>query len=335
MNRIIKALFLCGLAATSGLGSPACNAESSPRFGSETHFLSRCRSDDACTEGLVCLCGACTLLCDEGDDCSGGPEGLTCQPRSTRPLSQSCGDTDVEATCDVRCGEDEDCAGLSGEYQCDRGLCRLRSEKCGEVNYSANDFIVLGDRFLANSGEVVFELEQLMIGAGVLSTEETLRNYSSGVVSPFGAADDLFSQYENAKADGPSKVVVLNAGGPDALLTCDVSAAELCPTLQTAKDGTSNLFTAFAEDGVQEVILFFYPRPSDEVLAAKFDLLQAELEEVCDDSTLACSFLPLKPLYEERHDTLLTGMGLFPTADGAIVAAGAIFGAMQSACIVP
>lgn len=335
MNRIFKTLFLCGFAACCGLGSFACSSTTTPSFGSETHFLSRCVSDETCGEGLACVCGSCTLECTRSEDCGGAAETSTCHARTTRPLAQACGDVEVEATCEVTCTADDDCRGLDGSYECDRGLCRQVSEACMAAGRDVDDLIVLGDRFLANSGEVTVELAHLMTNVGVLTAGEVLRDYSSGVVSPFGGADDVFSQYENAKTDGPSEVVIMNAGGPDALLECDIEAAELCPTLQTAKDGTESLLSAFAQDGVQQVILFFYPRPNDEVLADKFDILQRELEQVCKASLVSCHFLPLSPIFEEQRDTLLTGMGLFPSADGAVVAAGALFGVMRQQCIIP
>ena len=330
MNRILKNVILFGSLALS-----ACQASDNPRVGSETNFLVLCSSDAPCGSELSCVCGACTIACSEVSECAESAGVAVCKTRASRPLTQSCGEAEVEATCEVVCADQDDCAALGERSFCDRGLCRQSGDTCETSDFSPQDFILLGDRFLAESGEVTTQLENLFVLSATFEAAEQLRDYSSGVMPPFGEAGDLFTQYQTATAEGPAQVVILNSGGSDALLDCDTATTELCPTLQNAVNGTDTLLSEMANDGVQEVVFFFYPRPDDTTLATKFELLGAELEQVCASSIVPCHFIYLAPLFEEERDTLLTGMGLFPTSEGAEVTAGALFSSMQAACIVP
>jgi hypothetical protein len=229
---------------------------------------------------------------------------------------------------------DDGCASLGPEYSCDRGLCRKAQELCAENDFVSSDFVLLGDLFLADNGEVTANLEEMLAAAGTLTAGENLRDYSSGLISAFGTSDDLFSQYGSAKAVGPARVVILNAGGPDVLLDCDTEIATLCPTLQVAADGMESLLSEMESDNVEHVVLFYYPRPDDTTLEARFDLLEIEFARICATSTLPCQFVPLAPFFEENRAALLTDMGLLPTEAGAEVTAGRLFEALKNECIV-
>jgi len=331
MNRIVSPLLACAIASQLAFALPACQSGGGPVVGSETHFLSICSNGDSCGEGLHCVCGACTISCSDDDECE---SGARCEATSTRPLSQSCAEKEVEATCEIECSRDDDCESLGGSHTCERGLCRKPAEACSDTAYASDDFVLLGDNFLANSGQVTVELEGLLRSRGVLSDEDRLRDYSSSVVSPFGGTQDLFSQYELARAEGAGRIAILDAGGPDALLDCDVDAADLCPNLENGRAGTERLLTTLAQDGFEHVVLFFYPRPDDAALADKFNLLEGEMKNVCAMSAVACHFLSLAPLFEQERDTWLTGMGLFPSEEGAVVTAGAVFNILQQTCVV-
>jgi hypothetical protein len=335
MKTSLSTLFLAGLCLCGALSLPACHSADTPRLGSETHFLSLCTSDAHCGQDLACVCGACTSTCSQTAQCNDLALSATCELRSERPRPQTCADAEVQASCEVVCEDDMDCTELGSPSICDRGLCRQALPDCKAAEYRAEEYILLGDNFLAKSGQVAQELEQLMVSSGALSSTEHLRDYSSTIVAPFGGAEDLFSQYKLAQTDGGARVVILDAGGPDALLDCDLSAAELCPSLTNAKDGAESLLRLMQSDGVEQVILFFYPRPDEGNLADKFTRLSAELEQVCARSPVSCHFVPLAPLFEQERNTLLTEMGLFPTDEGALVTAGALFSVLREQCVLP
>ena len=82
----------------------ACNAHHGSDNGtSETHFLRPCTA--SCENGYSCLCGVCTLACDDDAACKAqGNESATCGgPTGDR---NECGG--VTKLCDMRCAGDGD-----------------------------------------------------------------------------------------------------------------------------------------------------------------------------------------------------------------------------------
>jgi hypothetical protein len=98
----------------------ACTKTSDPSPGSQTHFLDTC--DGNCPSGLVCLCGVCTLECDDGDDamCAERAESATCSAASGS--EQAC--AGAERVCDVECASDRECGALGAGFVCEDGRCR-------------------------------------------------------------------------------------------------------------------------------------------------------------------------------------------------------------------
>src|SRR6185295_8702123 len=100
---------------------PAC-FKSSPRVGSETHFMQLC-SSDSCGAGLSCICGVCTAACKSDDACKDLADGASCE--STDADSTACGESTPPArVCDARCGRDADCKELGSDFACMDGACR-------------------------------------------------------------------------------------------------------------------------------------------------------------------------------------------------------------------
>lgn len=105
MGLLVIALVACAKSMTSG-GS------------SETHFLTLC-DEDACGEGLGCVCGVCTEACEPG--ASGACGELNERASCVAIARSSC--EEAEAVCDVRCDADADCSPL-GRHTCEAGRCR-------------------------------------------------------------------------------------------------------------------------------------------------------------------------------------------------------------------
>lgn len=76
--------------------------------GSETHFLRACVANDACGDGLSCLCGVCTTTCEGA--CAEG----ACAPGDSPAVASHCGAALATGLCLEPCG-------ASG---CDAGVCR-------------------------------------------------------------------------------------------------------------------------------------------------------------------------------------------------------------------
>lgn len=92
-----------------------CAKSEDPSQGSQTHFLSTC--DDSCAAPYDCICGVCTLACEQDDTCMSEAAGAQCIAASA-----ACGA--ISSVCDVECTRDDDCASLSSSHTCESGHCR-------------------------------------------------------------------------------------------------------------------------------------------------------------------------------------------------------------------
>jgi hypothetical protein len=104
-------LFIVAVACAAG-----CAASRSPQSGSQTHFLAQCDRD--CPAPFSCLCGACTLACEDDRAC--GEESALA--RCASPVDEACGD--APRVCDVGCMADRDCGSLGAGFTCERSRCR-------------------------------------------------------------------------------------------------------------------------------------------------------------------------------------------------------------------
>lgn len=108
----LKGTLFGALVALMGFG--ACGNTAELRSG-ETHFLESC--DTGCAAGYECLCGVCTLSCDDDQVCEGELDAATCQASNSACGSEA-------SVCDVACSDDDDCAEMGEGFQCQSGQCR-------------------------------------------------------------------------------------------------------------------------------------------------------------------------------------------------------------------
>src|SRR5690606_20419859 len=98
------AFALLGVFALGG-----CEASNRIETGGETHFLKSCSPvEDDCGGGLSCVCGICTVTCDDDAMCSQFP-GATCVAES----AGRCGQPEPAGRCDAECRRDADCRDVS------------------------------------------------------------------------------------------------------------------------------------------------------------------------------------------------------------------------------
>lgn len=318
-------LFAC---AVLGLSLGCQIDERDPTVGSETHFLTWCSQSGSCQAGLECICGVCALACEESRSCADLSPEATCVSAE----SPSCTSASEVRTCDVPCDDSDDCLILSAEHRCDLGHCRRLSEECERGTTGPNEVIFLGDNFLADNGQIVPSVQALAEVAGSLVGGASYRDYSSTLTTPFGGAMDLSSQFAIAREDGVARVVVLDAGGPDALLNCPEPVTAGCPALQNAVTGFAALLVEFEQGGVAHVIAFFYPDPDDQNLKAKFDVLRPLMKDTCE-GTSTCSFIDLRSTFTGSEDQYLLSGGILPTAAGSRATAELIWSEMSRRCV--
>jgi hypothetical protein len=311
-----------------------CESNSGPQTGSETHFLMLCSEAADCGADYSCVCGACTRECSVESTCAAVDPGAVCLSREARPTSQSCGEP-LAATCELICSVDEDCQEIGAAHFCDRGLCRQGDSSCISLSFTPDEVVLFGDRFLSDTGEITAKIEEIARASGTLEASGNFRDFSSQLVTPFGGAMDLASQFASAKDETLVRLAILNAGGSDSLLTCTSTAGELCPTLQNAVEGARALLSDMAMSGVEQVVLFFYPDPDDAELKSNFDQLRPLLKIECEASVVPCSFLDLRFLFEDHQDEYLESEGIIPTEAGSEATAGGIWSILQTQCALP
>jgi hypothetical protein len=94
----------------------------------ETHWLRVCSSDGDCRGSGSCICGLCTMACDDGTECVDGPPGSVCVPSGSVP---ECSERLGAAThvCALRCDEAGICP---DELSCHDGVCGPPSMEVGD-----------------------------------------------------------------------------------------------------------------------------------------------------------------------------------------------------------
>lgn len=326
------------LLSVTAWGVPSCleAASKGPSTSSETHFLQRCDSEGACSEGLSCLCGACTRTCEQSNTCAALNQGAECFPVAARPSDPECPDTAVVAFCDVSCEEDTDCLDLGSGFRCDRGFCRALNQSCETGATVGSEVALLGDALIADTHQLTAALEALARASGALAQDENYRDYSEPLDNHLGGeSPGLAKQYAAAQQDGPVKVVIMDGGGGDIRTTgCPDPIASDCPTIQDAVVGAEALWARMAQDGVQHLVFFFYPDAQiDARLKTMADTLRPLLEQACANAPLPCHWLDLRPTFLGKYDEYVVPGELTQTQAGSLASATAIWGVMQQHCV--
>src|SRR6187549_3460575 len=127
MTRSRATLAALLLAATFAAlqGASGCGRANSPRFDSETHWLTRCDTYLDCGAGS-CECGVCTAPCASDADCSAiGVTGVECVAQSGG-CGASVGSTAAASSaCLLPCADDADCSALGSGAVCESQRCEL------------------------------------------------------------------------------------------------------------------------------------------------------------------------------------------------------------------
>jgi len=326
---------LAGLCLVFSCSTP----DTSQEGGSETHFLTSC--EGPCADGMQCICGVCTRACTRQSDCAAWPEVASCLPLGPRVAEQRCPAVELGAMCDVPCLTDVDCSKLTSARYCDEGYCRQFSRNseppavsCMSSNLAPSDVLILGD-VLIELSIFTTQLEKAAMTAGVLDAGQHFRNDAMAVSSLFAAGTHSYdSQYSNARADGPARVIVMDGGATDVLSNqCAGMLTPDCPAAQAALVGAEQLFARFAKDGVEHVVYFFYGDPvGNPNLKDGLDLLRPLLQNACGRSAVPCHWLDLRPVFAGHPEYVGTD-GLVFTDAGATAAAAATFAFMQKQCV--
>ncbi len=340
------------LLLTLGILAGALSCRNVPETSStdgETHFLRSCDTECGGDQSLACLCGVCTLPCTETSACGSLAWSAECVSTVERTTSSACPEARAAAFCDVPCNTDESCSRLSPSHRCLDGFCRASADSGGSDAGTAadrasaaicyadhlvgNEVLVIGDLFIAQGHQVTAYLEEMAREAGSLPVGQRFRDNSSATDNALARNGHfLAEQYARGKADGAIKVVVMDGGAADLLFSaCDSPATADCQAIIDAVAAANELLSQMAQDGVEHIIWFFNPDPTDSTYRARLDVLRPLLQATCESSTAPCDWIDLRPTFEGHYDEYMQTDGI-PTAAGAEATASAVWTAMQRGC---
>jgi lysophospholipase L1-like esterase len=209
-----------------------------------------------------------------------------------------------------------------------------------------NQVVMIGDSYLALSGDVTTQLLRYARGAGALGETEAYRTYyvsgtqmSGGIIGP-----NIPAQFQEAvTADPHVRFVVMDGGGNDILVGnsgCITTQpppgnASCAQTVEDAIAAANALFSKMKAAGVEKVVYFFYPHlPTagkpyvNETVDYAFPLVEA----ACDSAPVPCYFVDLRPAFD-GHPEYIGPDGIHPTTAGSDVIALLLWEKMQEACI--
>jgi hypothetical protein len=166
----------CMVVLIGTLALSACASSQEPEgLMGNTNWLSKCNTDDDCSDNLSCVCGTCTRECEVASDCD-GLEAAECRAGSLLARGTACETPSVPNVCLATCENDETCG--SG-YECVASSClpitdardspsgvELGSEACGPTGVYASVNV-------QPDGECVFSTQgdsELAIGLYDIST---------------------------------------------------------------------------------------------------------------------------------------------------------------------
>ncbi len=122
----LRAVFALALVAgLSGCLEPI--EKGGPRVDSVTHFLRACVNDAQCPEELSCLCGVCTVACEDDAPCGAESAKATCLPSTSLAACGVLSPQGAASICAIPCAADPTCDDLS----CGLGRC-YASPDCPE-----------------------------------------------------------------------------------------------------------------------------------------------------------------------------------------------------------
>jgi hypothetical protein len=117
------------------LGALACaKTTESSNLGTNTNWMRSCDAAGDCEDGEACLCGLCTVTCDDSDECAVVHESTRCEMVQAGTCEAQ---TAGVAACLQGCGDDDDCTALQ-DGRCESGLCVATAASSAECAVHAD-----------------------------------------------------------------------------------------------------------------------------------------------------------------------------------------------------
>ena len=215
-------------------------------------------------------------------------------------------------------------------------------QACTKGSTDGSDVAMIGDSYLALSGDITKVLQGLARDAGSLPPTAKYRTYYvSGTQLEGGFSPNIPQQFKNALAQGPIKTVIMTGGANDVLIgdpSCGnapaPNGASCKNTIDTAAKAAADMLQEMAAAGVQDVIYLFYPHlpPGREGLNTSLDYGYTVTRPLCENATVRCHFIDQREAYA-GHMEYFQWDNTHPTLAGSTVSAGLIWNVMKTECI--
>ncbi|MDH5676704.1 MAG: hypothetical protein OEZ06_31590 [Myxococcales bacterium] len=225
------------LAAVFGLGS--CGQVTDPLGDKNTNWLKLCPQDESCGDEFQCLCGVCTLACEDTAQCGRVSSGSSCVRVGDPALQSSCeaqGVDDAAAVCAAECDGDDNCKRLLGpDASCAQGICvRSAQASVGEPggDEGSGDDIARFAAFIAANSECDTVSDCMLIKPGC--------PVGCNVAVNAAFADEAQQLADSLRADDGSSCFYRCP--PGATLACKGSRCEISePEASRGTDGDAGI----------------------------------------------------------------------------------------------
>lgn len=208
--------------------------------------------------------------------------------------------------------------------------------------------LLIGDSYVAiNNNNFGKELMRLARAAGALGATDVYKDRSISGTQMVGGIFPIPGQYDGENnSDGHIKTVIMDGGGNDVLVgnrscidTEAPPANQSCvTTVNNAVSAAKTLLAKMANDGVEDVVYFFYPHLPGGDLGGKKELENATVDYAiplvkgaCDEAPLNCVFVDTRGLFGDAVTDFQDGV--HPTVENNNKIAGAVWAAMMRECI--
>jgi hypothetical protein len=352
---------LAGACACGGPGSPPAPASAGASSGGHatgtTSGAAPSGTGSSSGEGSSSSSGAAPWLGDGASDDDASPDGAMGSSSGVAASAEAGqGATSSEA------GDDE--GGALGSGNTDAAPCVT-----GQV--TPDEVVMLGDSYLDPAWGNVGPTLMMVANASYR------HYYIGGAALAWGNPDTQFYipyQYNpmamtDTTVTNPSdiKVIIMDGGGNDVLIgntSCETTAppgnTSCVTTVQNAINEETSLMQEFAQNGVQNIVFFFYPHLSTAgggilqtpapAVNETLDYAYPLAEQACCGSSFAssltnyscsgqpvpgvtCVFIDTRPAFEGNLSTYIKSDNVHPTQAGANVIANLIWTQMQAHCI--
>lgn len=199
---------------------------------------------------------------------------------------------------------------------------------------TGSEVLFIGESFIALSHQIPSFVAQHVRNAGLMASGDNFRDNSvSGMRLAGGGSPTIPQQYANGVQAGPVRYVIMDGGGNDCLGgSCSNPPTSSCTDLQNAVNAARTLLTRMGNDGVKNVIWFWYPDAQQDLggLQAKLNVLRPMIQQVVESSVNPkCYWLDLRPVFAGKYSQYIMSDGIHPTTAGCQATADAIWNLAQ------